>query len=77
MAHAHHPATAERHDPKLDSRYDSFDFPIIAPAPQSGHPGYTTEMQEAQVSQLRMMLEQEGYTDRLDTLTLVCGHASL
>jgi hypothetical protein len=70
MSHAH-PAPAERHEPKLDPAYDSYEFPIIAPAPQAGHPGYTSEMQEAQVNQLRMMLEQEGYKDRLDTLTLV------
>jgi len=66
-----HVQVAERHDPKLDATYDSYDFPIIAPAPQNGHPGYTNEMQEAQVNQLRMMLEQDGYKDRLDTLTLV------
>ena len=69
MAHAQQPA--ERHEPKLDATYDSYDFPIIAPAPQNGHPGFTTEMQEAQVNQLRMMLEQDGFKERLDTLTLV------
>ena len=74
MAHAQQPA--ERHEPKLDPTYDDYEFPIIAPHPQNGHPGYTTEMQEAQVSQLRMMLEQEGYKDRLDTLTLVREAAS-
>jgi hypothetical protein len=62
---------AERHEPKLDATYDDYDYPVIAPTPQSGHPGYTTEMQEAQVSQLRMMLEQDGYKQNLDTLTLV------
>jgi hypothetical protein len=65
-------APAERHELTLDPAYDHYDFPTIAPAPQSGHPGYTTEMQEAQVAQLRMMLEQAGYKDNLDTLTLVC-----
>jgi hypothetical protein len=70
---AHHAAVAERHEPKLDPTFDSYDYPVIAPAPQNGHPGYTTEIQEAQVTQLRMMLEQEGYKDNLDTLTLVCA----
>lgn len=65
-------ATAARHEPTLDPKFDSFDFPIIAPHPQNGHPGYTTEMQEAQVNQLRMMLEHDGYKNNLDTLTLVC-----
>jgi len=65
-------AVAERHEPKLDATYDHYDYPVIASAPQSGHAGYTSAMQEAQVSQLRMMLEQEGYKDNLDTLTLVC-----
>lgn len=69
MALAQQPA--ERHEPVLDATYDSYDFPIIAPAPQNGHAGYTTDLQEAQVNQLRMMLEQEGCKDRLDTLTLV------
>jgi len=41
------------------------------PTPQNGHPGYTTDMQDAQVHQLRAMLEQEGYKERLDTLTLL------
>lgn len=61
----------QQHEPKLDTNYDHFDFPIIAAAPQNGHSGYTTETQDAQVSQLRMMLEAEGFKERLDTLTLV------
>jgi len=60
-----------QHEPKLDATYDHFDFPIIAAAPQNGHSGYTTETQDAQVSQLRMMLESEGFKENLDTLTLV------
>ena len=55
----------------LDPTYDDYDFPTEAPTPQSGHPGYTTPAQEAQVSQLRMMLEAEGIKEGLDTLTLV------
>lgn len=55
----------------LDPKYDNYDFPHTAAEPQDGHAGYLTEQQIAQVHQLRMMLESEGYTDRLDTLTLV------
>lgn len=56
---------------KLDPKYDNYEYPTIAPTPQSGHPGHTTPEQDAQVFQLRSMLEQEGYTKNLDTLTLV------
>lgn len=55
----------------LDPKYDQYDFPTISPTPQNGHPGHTTPEQDAQVFQLRMKLESEGYTERLDTLTLV------
>jgi hypothetical protein len=55
----------------LDPKYDHYDFPTTAPTAQSGHPGHLTLEQEAQVFQLRTMLEQKGYTERLDTLTLV------
>ena len=55
----------------LDPKYDDYDYPTTAPTKQSGHPGHLTPEQEAQVHQLRMMLEQRGYTERLDTLTLV------
>lgn len=61
----------QQHEPKVDATYDHYDYPIVAPAPQSGHSGYTTEEQDAQVSQLRMMLESEGFKENLDTLTLV------
>jgi len=56
---------------ELDPKYDQYDFPTVAPTPQKGHPGHTTPQEDAQVFQLRMMLEQEGYTERLDTLTLL------
>ena len=55
----------------LDPKYDNYDFPTTAPETQSGHPGHTTKEQDAQVHQLRAMLEQAGYTERLDTLTLL------
>lgn len=57
---------------KLDPKYDNYDFPTVSPTAQSGHPGHTTPEQDAQVSQLRMSLEQAGHTKNLDTLTLVC-----
>ncbi|EEP82016.1 Sec14 cytosolic factor [Uncinocarpus reesii 1704] len=56
---------------KLDPKYDDYDYPTTAPVAQSGHPGHTTPEQDAQVSQLRMMLEALGYSERLDTLTLL------
>jgi hypothetical protein len=55
----------------LDPKYDNYDFPTTSPNVQSGHPGHTTPEQDAQVFQLRMKLEQLGYTERLDTLTLL------
>lgn len=53
------------------SKYDDYDFPTTAPEPQSGHPGHTTPEQNTAVDQLRSELEQLGYTERLDTLTLL------
>jgi hypothetical protein len=58
----------------LDPKYDNYDFPTTSPTTQSGHPGHTTEEQNAKVYQLRMMLEAKGYKERLDTLTLVRWH---
>jgi hypothetical protein len=55
----------------LDPKYDHYDFPTTAPEELLGHPGHLTAQQEAQVHQLRMKLEQAGYTERLDTLALV------
>jgi hypothetical protein len=56
---------------ELDPKYDNYDFPTISPNEQTGHPGHTTPEQDAQVFQLRMLLEQAGYKERLDTLTMV------
>lgn len=56
----------------IDAKYDNYDFPYEAKEPQDGHAGHLKPDQIAQVHQLRMMLEAEGFTDRLDTLTLVC-----
>jgi len=55
----------------LDLKYDDYDYPTTSPNKQSGHPGHTTPQHDAQVYQLRMKLEQDGYTERLDTLTLL------
>ncbi|KAK2763804.1 cytosolic factor, phosphatidylinositol/phosphatidylcholine transfer protein [Arachnomyces sp. PD_36] len=54
-----------------DPKYDDYDFPTTAPEVKSGHPGHTTPEQDAQVFQLRSILEGMGYTERLDTLTLL------
>lgn len=56
---------------KFDSTYDHYDFPTLSLNQKSGHPGYTTLEQEAKVQQLRTMLINSGYTERIDTLTLV------
>ncbi|KAI4213492.1 MAG: hypothetical protein LQ351_003993 [Letrouitia transgressa] len=56
---------------KLDPKYDDYDFPTTSPNVQSGHPGHTTPEQDAQVHQLRMQLEQDGYRERLDTLSML------
>ena len=52
-------------------KYDNYDWPTTAPNAQTGHPGHTTKEQDAQVFQLRSQLEQEGYTERLDTLCML------
>lgn len=61
----------------LNPKYDNYDFPIKGPEKQDGHAGYLTEDQIAKLHQLRMMLESEGCTERLDTLTLVRDIAKL
>lgn len=55
----------------VNEKYDHYDFPSQAKNPQDGHPGHLTDLQIATLHQFRMMLEAEGYTERLDTLTLV------
>lgn len=56
---------------KTESKYDDYDYPTISATNLPGHPGHTTPQQDAQVEQFRMMLEQAGFAQRLDTLTLV------
>ncbi|KAL4778383.1 CRAL-TRIO domain-containing protein [Aspergillus varians] len=53
------------------SKYDDYDFPTTAPEAKPGHPGHTNPEQDAKVKQLRSELEQQGYKERLDTLTLL------
>ena len=60
---------------KLDPKYDNYDYPTTSPNVQNGHPGHTTPEQDAQVYQLRTQLEQAGYSERLDTLSMVCSLA--
>ncbi|KAK5995530.1 Sec14 cytosolic factor [Cladobotryum mycophilum] len=56
---------------QLSEKYDNYDFPITPENPQPGHYGNINEIQAASVEQLRLMLEAEGYTNELDTLTLL------
>ncbi|KAI4262198.1 MAG: hypothetical protein L6R42_002615 [Xanthoria sp. 1 TBL-2021] len=56
---------------KTDSKYDDYDYPTTSPTVKSGHPGHTTPEQDAQVYQLRTQLEQAGYSERLDTLSML------
>ena len=65
----------EKREFTLDPKYDDYEFPTTAPTPQNGHAGYTTPEQDAQVHQLRSLLEQAGYTKNLDTLTMVGSSA--
>lgn len=55
----------------LDPKYDDHYFPVTAPGSQLGHSGNTIKEQDAQLYQLRGMLEQTCQTERLDTLTLL------
>ncbi|OJJ51444.1 hypothetical protein ASPZODRAFT_56802 [Penicilliopsis zonata CBS 506.65] len=63
-------ATAEKQAP-FDPKFDDYDFPTTAPESKPGHPGHTTSEQDEKVAQLRSELEQLGYTERLDTLTML------
>jgi hypothetical protein len=55
-----------------DPKYDNFDYPATNPESGVGHPGHTTPEQDEKVVQMRKELEAEGFTERLDTHTLVC-----
>ena len=56
---------------ELDPKYDHYDYPYDAKIPADGHAGHLKPEQQAMVYQLRMLLEAEGCTKRLDTLTLL------
>ncbi|KAK8156491.1 CRAL-TRIO domain-containing protein [Phyllosticta citrichinensis] len=56
---------------KTDPKYDDYDFPTVPADPLPGHPGNLTPEQEKAVEDLRAALEKDGYTERLDTLTLL------
>lgn len=54
-----------------DPKHDKFDYPTVNPESGTGHPGHTTPEQDEKVVQLRKELEEEGFTENLDTLTLL------
>ncbi|KAK4549105.1 hypothetical protein LTR36_007561 [Oleoguttula mirabilis] len=64
---------AQKQNPaiELDPKYDDYEFPTTSPEVKPGHPGHTTKEQDAAVHQLRMLLEQDGHKDSLDTLTML------
>lgn len=62
---------AEIRELTLDPKYDIYTYPITNPTTGSGHPGHTTAEQDALVVQMRVELEKEGHTERLDTINLV------
>ncbi|RKF83781.1 Sec14 cytosolic factor [Golovinomyces cichoracearum] len=63
--------TIEAAPGKFDPKYDHYDFPVTSINQTSGHPGFTTPQQDAKVHQLRTKLLQNGYSERIDTLTLL------
>jgi hypothetical protein len=64
-------AALEAREVPNEPKYDDYDYPTKAPVPQKGHPGWTTPEEDAQIFQLRSLLEAAGYKKNLDTLTLV------
>ncbi|KAI0506535.1 CRAL-TRIO domain-containing protein [Xylaria bambusicola] len=65
------PKKPEPTELELDPKYDHYDFPTTSIEEREGHPGFVTPTQQAQVHQLRMMLESENFKGKLDTLTLL------
>lgn len=65
------PSVAPPRPVPLDPRYDHYDFPYTSAEPRSGHAGHTTPEQDEKVTQLREQLEKLGYTERLDTLSML------
>ncbi|KAG0130814.1 CRAL-TRIO domain-containing protein [Tuber indicum] len=66
-------ATLDSTTPTTDStsKYDHYTFPTTNSESGEGHPGHTTPEQDAKVLELRNGLEKEGYTERLDTLSML------
>lgn len=55
----------------FDTPYNDYDYPSVDPEGGEGYHGHLTSEQEAKLQDLRSALVKEGYTDRLDNLTLV------
>lgn len=55
---------------------EEYGYPAVSHNTASGHPGHTTPEQDALLLQFRSELQKEGYTERLDTHTLVCFSSS-
>lgn len=53
------------------SKYDTYTYPTVSSNASPGHPGHTTPEQDAMVVRLRTELEAEGYSERLDTNSMV------
>ncbi|KAF2969300.1 hypothetical protein GQX73_g4282 [Xylaria multiplex] len=64
-------ATKSESNVELDPKYDHYDFPTTSIESREGYSGHLNAAQQAQVHQLRMMLESEGFAGQLDTLTLL------
>lgn len=73
------PAALDPTTPAADSasKYDHYTFPTTNPESGEGHPGHTTPEQDAKVLELRGVLEKEGYTERLDTHSMVSRFCSI
>lgn len=56
---------------ELVSAYDHYDYPTVDPDESEGHIGHLTSAQQVKLQELRSALVQEGFTSRLDTLTMV------
>lgn len=65
-AKSHNHSTME-----LDSQHDQYGYPTADPEACEGHIGHLTSAQQTKLQDLRSALVDEGYTTRLDTLTLV------
>ena len=64
-------------DADFASKYDHYTFPTTNLGLGEGHPGHTTPEQNAKVLELRSVLEKEGYTERLDTHSMVSRLCSI